>query len=115
MQMIVASHLSEGDVAIGVSHSGSSKDIVDALKTARDHGAKTVAITNVGRSQIDKVSDVVLHTSSSETSYSILALNSRIAQLAIVDTLYYYVVFNLSDKAIESIKETERSLMNKKY
>ena len=114
MQMIAASHLSEGDVAIGVSHSGSSKDIVDALKTARDHGAKTVAITNVGRSPIDKVADVVLHTSSSETAYSILALNSRIAQLAIVDTLYYYVVFNLSDKAIESIKETERSLMNKK-
>ena len=82
---------------------------------AREHGAKTVAITNVGKSPIDKVADVVLHTSSSETAYSILALNSRIAQLAIVDTLYYYVVYNLSDKAIESIKETERSLQSKKY
>ena len=115
MQMIVASHLSEGDVVIGVSHSGSSRDIVDALKVAREHGAKTVAITNVGKSPIDKVSDIVLHTSSTETEYSILALNSRIAQLAIVDTLYYYVVYNLSDKALESIKETERSLMSKKY
>ncbi|MBP5428697.1 MAG: MurR/RpiR family transcriptional regulator [Clostridia bacterium] len=115
MQMIVASHLGEGDVAIGVSHSGSSKDIVEALKVAREHGAKTVAITNVGKSPINKVSDVVLHTSSPETSYSILALNSRIAQLAIIDTLYYYVVFNLSDKAVESIKETERALQSKKY
>lgn len=115
MQMIVASHLSVGDVAVGVSHSGSSKDIVEALKVAREHGATTVAITNVGKSPIDKVSDVVLHTSSSETEYSILALNSRIAQLAIVDTLYYYVVFNLSDKAVEAIKETERSLRSKKY
>ncbi|MBO4283263.1 MAG: MurR/RpiR family transcriptional regulator [Clostridia bacterium] len=115
MQMIVASHLSVGDVVIGVSHSGSSKDIVDALKVAKEHGATTIAITNVGRSPIDKVADIVLHTSSSETAYSILALNSRIAQLAIVDTLYYYVVFNLSDKAIESIKETERSLQSKKY
>ena len=115
MQMIVASHLFEGDVAIGISHSGSSKDIVEALKVAREHGAKTIAITNVGKSPIDKVADVVLHTSSSETAYTILALNSRIAQLAIVDTLYYYVVYNLSDKAIESIKETERSLQSKKY
>ena len=115
MQMIVASHLSEGDVAIGVSHSGSSKDIVEALKVAREHGAKTIAITNVGKSPINKAADVVLNTSSAETSYSILALNSRIAQLAIIDTLYYYVVFNLSDKAIESIKETERALQSKKY
>ena len=115
MQMIVASHLAEGDVAVGVSHSGSSKDIVEALKVAREHGATTIAVTNVGKSPIDKVSDVVLHTSSSETEYSILALNSRIAQLAIVDTLYYYVVFNLSDKAVEAIKETERSLRSKKY
>ena len=115
MQMIAASHLSEGDVALGVSHSGSSKDIVDALRVAREHGAKTVAITNVGRSPIDKVSDILLHTSSTETDYTILALNSRIAQLAIIDTLYYYVVYNLSNKAIEAIKETERSLQSKKY
>lgn len=115
MQMIVASHLAEGDVAVGVSHSGSSKDIVEALKVAKEHGATTIAITNVGKSPIDKVSDVVLHTSSSETEYTILGLNSRIAQLAIIDTLYYYVAFNLSDKAVEAIKETERSLRSKKY
>ena len=115
MQMIVASHLAEGDVAIGVSHSGSSKDIVEALKVAKEHGATTIAVTNVGKSPIDKVSDVVLHTSSSETEYTILGLNSRIAQLAIIDTLYYYVAFNLSDKAVEAIKETERSLRSKKY
>ena len=115
MQMIVASHLAERDVAIGVSHSGSSKDIVEALKVAKEHGATTIAITNVGKSPIDKVSDVVLHTSSAETDYTILALNSRIAQLAIIDTLYYYVVFSRSDKAIESIKETERALKSKKY
>ena len=52
---------------------------------------------------------------STETDDTILALNSRIAQLAIIDTLYYYVVFNLSDKALESIKETERALKSKKY
>ena len=115
MQMIVASHLTAGDVVLGVSHSGSSRDIVEALKVAREHGAKTIAITNVGKSPINKVADIVLHTSSPETTYRILALNSRIAQLAIVDTLYYYVVYNLSDKAIESIKETERSLQSKKY
>ena len=115
MQVIAASHLGEGDVAIGISHSGSSKDIVEALKIAKDHGATTIAITNSGKSPILKQSDIVLATTSEETKYNILALNSRIAQLAIIDTLYFYIVYNRSKDALESIKETEYSLLTKKY
>ena len=115
MQVIAASHLEEGDVAIGISHSGSSKDIVEALKTAREQGAATIAITNRGKSPILKHSDIVLQTSADETQYSILALNSRIVQLAIVDTLYFYIVYNRSEEAQESIRQTEKSLLTKKY
>ncbi|MDY3930020.1 MAG: MurR/RpiR family transcriptional regulator [Clostridia bacterium] len=115
MQVIAASHLGEGDVAIGISHSGSSKDIVEALKIAKEHRALTIAITNRGKSPILKQSDIVLSTSSEETQYNILALNSRIAQLAIIDTLYFYIVYNHSEDALESIQETEHSLLTKKY
>lgn len=115
MQVIAASHLGEGDVAIGISHSGSSKDIVEALKIAKEHRALTIAITNSGKSPILKQSDIVLATSSEETKYNILALNSRIAQLAIIDTLYFYIVYNHSGEALESIQETEHSLLTKKY
>ncbi|MBQ7901012.1 MAG: MurR/RpiR family transcriptional regulator [Clostridia bacterium] len=115
MQVIAASHLKEGDVAIGISHSGSSRDIVDALKIAREHGAATIAITNVGKSPILKHSDIVLSTKSDETQYNILALNSRIVQLAIIDALYFYVVYNRSTEAFESIQNTEYSLLSKKY
>jgi len=115
MQVIAASHLTEKDIAIGISHSGSSKDIVDALKVAKEHGATTITITNAGKSPILKQSDIVLSTSSDETQYNILALNSRIAQLAIIDTLYFYIVFNRSEDSLNSIKETEHSLLSKKY
>ncbi len=115
MQVIAASHLTSNDVVIGISHSGSSKDIVDALKTAKEHGASTIAITNTGKSPILKQSDIVLATSSDETQYNILALNSRIAQLAIIDSLYFYIVFKRSPETLDSIKETEHSLLSKKY
>ena len=115
MQVIAASHLSEGDVAFAISHSGSSKDIVEALKIAKEHGAVTVAITNNGKSSILKYTDIPLFTSADETQYNILALNSRLVQLAIIDVIYHYIVLNRSDKALESIKETERALMSKKY
>ena len=115
MQVIAASHLTADDVAIAISHSGSSKDIVEALKLAKEHGATTIAITNSGKSPILKQTDIVLSTTADETQYNILALNSRIVQLAIIDSLYFYIVCNRSDEALESIKETERSLQTKKY
>ena len=115
MQMIAASHLSKNDVVIAISHSGSSKDIIEALQIAKSHGATTIAITNSGKSPILRHADIVLATSADETQYNILALNSRIAQLAIIDALYFYIVCNRSEEALESIKETEHSLLSKKY
>lgn len=115
MQVIVASHLCGDDVVIGISHSGSSKDIVEALSIAKHAGAVTVAITNSGKSPIQKHCDYVLFTASDETKYNLLALNSRIAQLSIVNAIYFYIVYHQSERAMESIKETERSLLTKKY
>ena len=115
MQVIAASHLCCNDIAIGISHSGSSKDIIDALKIAKEYGATTIAITNNGKSPILKHSDIILSTSADETQYNILGLNSRIVQLAIIDTLYFYVVYNRSSEAMESIQNTEHSLLSKKY
>ena len=115
MQAIAASHLHKGDVAIGVSHSGASIDVVDALKTARETGATTICITNFGESPINEHSDIVLNTRSDETKYSILAMSSRIAQLAIFDAIYTYIVMHSNKAAVRAIKDAESALHSKKY
>ncbi len=115
MQAIAASHLRKGDVAIGVSHSGASIDVVDALKTAREAGATTICITNFGESPINEHSDIVLNTRSDETKYSILAMSSRIAQLAIFDAIYTYIVMHSNKAAVRAIKDAESALLSKKY
>ncbi len=113
MQSIASAHTDETFVVVGISHSGKSKDVVQAMDVARLNGAKTVALTDFGKSPIDKVSDVVLHTVSDETNYRILGLSSRIAQLAIVDAIYSYLVCHL-DCAEERIEKTESALKPKK-
>jgi len=115
MQAIAATHLTVEDVVIGISHSGSSKDIVEAMKIAKQRGAVTICITNYGKSPIVKQSDIVLNTAADETKYSILALNSRIAQLAIIDSLYFYMVYQKDEEAMKAIESTERALLTKKY
>lgn len=114
MQAIAAAHVSKEDVVIGFSHSGSSKDIVQNLQVAKQNGATTISITNIGKSPIDKVSDYILHTNSDETNYSILGLSSRIVHLAIIDTIYFYLVCRKSDSS-EQIAKTEEALLTKKY
>ncbi len=114
MQVIAAAHTDERCVVIGFSHSGSSKDIVQALELAKSRGATTIAVTNYGKSPIDKVSDVILSTVSDETNYSILGLKSRIASLAIVDAIYSWLVCRLP-RSKEKINETESALQRKKY
>jgi DNA-binding MurR/RpiR family transcriptional regulator len=39
LQAMAAASLAKGDVAIGLSHSGSTRDVVDALAAARKSGA----------------------------------------------------------------------------
>lgn len=114
MQAIIASHLDKNSVAIGISHSGASRDIIEALELAKNNKATTISITNHGVSPIMEVSDIVLNTKSDETRRSILAMSSRIAQLAILDAIYTYIVINTDKNSVQAIYNTETALLNKK-
>jgi glucosamine--fructose-6-phosphate aminotransferase (isomerizing) len=54
--------LSKDTLVIGISQSGESRDTVNAIKLARDLGARTVAITNLMGSQITREAGSVLYT-----------------------------------------------------
>ncbi len=115
MQMIVASHLGPGDVVLAISHSGSSVDIVNALTEARKNQATTISVTGYAKSPVARQSDYYLVTYAEETKHSILAMTSRIAQLAIIDTLYTYMVLHGGDRILAAIQSTETALESKKF
>src|SRR6202012_321121 len=77
-----------GDVAVGLSHTGTTVDTIDALKLAQDNGAITVAVTNFPWSPITEAADFVLLTAARETAFRSGAMTSRIAQLTVVDCLF---------------------------
>lgn len=114
LQAIISSHLGKDSVAIGISHSGHSTDIISALRLSKISGATTICITNYGTSPITSVSDICLFTQAAETQHSILALSSRIAQLTILDTLYTYIMAQTEDASLEAIVHTESALKEKK-
>jgi D-sedoheptulose 7-phosphate isomerase len=59
---------SRGDVLVGISTSGSSKNVCAALQTARQIGAFTVAFTGQGGGEMADIADVALRVPSKDTA-----------------------------------------------
>jgi DNA-binding MurR/RpiR family transcriptional regulator len=98
--------LSPGDVAIGISHTGTTIDTIDALRVAQRRGATTISVTNYEMSPIAAVSELVLTTAARETTFSAGAMSSRIAQFALVDCLFAGMAQRSYDQAIEALQST---------
>jgi DNA-binding MurR/RpiR family transcriptional regulator len=101
-----AALLGRGDVAIGISHTGTTTDVVDVLEQARSRGATTVALTNFPRSPITEVADHVLTTAARETTYRSGAMASRLAQLTVVDVLFVGVAARNRTRARKALEVT---------
>jgi glucosamine--fructose-6-phosphate aminotransferase (isomerizing) len=54
--------LSKDTLVIGISQSGETRDTVNAVKLAKEKGARTLAITNLMGTQITREADAVLYT-----------------------------------------------------
>ncbi|MEV0697487.1 MurR/RpiR family transcriptional regulator [Saccharopolyspora sp. NPDC050389] len=101
-----AAVLREGDVAIGISHTGATTETVEALREARRRGATTAALTNFARSPITEVADRVLTTAVRETTYRSGAMASRIGQLTVIDCLFIGVAQRHLDQAKAALEAT---------
>ena len=112
LQAIACSYLTSDDVVFAVSHSGSSKAVVDSAAIAKKHGAKVITLTSSGKSPLSKLADISLTTVSRETQYRVVAISSRAAALTIVDSIYTYLAMRCEDAM--SLK-VEKSMEHLKY
>lgn len=115
LMMMEAALLSKGDAVVVISHSGQTKDPVEAVAVAKKAGASAVAITNNSLSPLAKSCDVTLVTSSKETKFRAEALSSRIAQASIVDLLYISIGLKNRRRALASAKKIEDVITAKQY
>lgn len=107
--------LGPGDVALGISHTGASRDVTDALGRAKANGATTIGITHRPTSPITKVSDITLVTAAKQTAFRSDASSSRIAQLTIIDTLYVGVAHRAHGRSLQMIERTREATAAKRY
>ncbi|KAB8308856.1 MurR/RpiR family transcriptional regulator [Rahnella contaminans] len=87
-----ASLMKPGDVAIGISHSGTSAETVHALKLAKEAGAATVALTHNVGSPITDMADYVLINGNKQGQLQGDSIGTKIAQLFVLDLIYALLV-----------------------
>jgi RpiR family carbohydrate utilization transcriptional regulator len=110
-----SSLLGEHDVALGISHTGGSRDVCDAMENAQVAGTTTICITHRATSPITKVAHVKLFTAAKETLFGSDAMSSRIAQLSIIDTLYAGIANTNYEQSLNHIQKARQASASKRY
>jgi RpiR family carbohydrate utilization transcriptional regulator len=111
MQLVTATQLKKGDVAFGVSCSGSTRETVQCLQTAREKKATTLCVTNCMKSPITAYADLVLYATPSEVKYFQAPLASRITQLALVDALFVSIALRRKNKTMKLLQNAGEKLL----
>lgn len=102
-QAVRAALLGPRDVVVAISHSGASRDVVEAVRIAKEKGSRVVAVTRLGRSPLAREADVILPTAAKETAFRTEAMSSRIAMQAILDTLFVALSLRRYEQVVDNI------------
>ena len=94
-----------GDVAIAISYSGSTREVIKCVENAKKLKIPVISITKASmNNKLENLSDITLKIPFVEKSLREGAMSSRISQLAIIDMLFIGMVKN-------NIKEVEEKLI----
>ncbi len=110
MQLMSVSQLTEKDVIVVISHSGSNLNILNLLDIAKENSTKTIGITSFSKSPISKKVDVPINVISHETEHQFEAFASRIAHLAVIDVLYNCTALRRKELSTMAVKKMRRAI-----
>ena len=103
---IQASQCGPDTAVIAISHTGKTREIVSAVRTARECGAPTIGITGYPDTSLKEVSDICLELYSPEQ----LFVSPRVAQFSLIDTLYVSLAIRRKDSVVQNIERMNEVL-----
>ena len=111
-QLMAASVLTEQDVLVAISNTGSSIELLDAASIAKENGASVIALTR-NDSPLAQMADCVLSIATQENAELYTPMVSRLLQLAVIDILAIGLALRLGDTASTQLQKSKKSIHNK--
>lgn len=115
VQAISAARCAPDVATLTISHSGATTETIASTRLAREAGARTIVLTNFGRSPIQAYADIVLFTMARETRFRTEAMASRIAQLCVIDALIAALALADYERSTSALKQTFDVLSSKRF
>ena len=112
-QTIVASNARQNMTMVGVSHTGSTRTVANALELSRANGASTIAITSNLNSDVGRAAEIVLttwHHTFPQVPLHGDFLEGRLSQLYLINVLYLGLLFRSKVGAKEQLARTTKAL-----
>jgi RpiR family carbohydrate utilization transcriptional regulator len=113
IQTMAASMLGPRDVLVAISHSGRSKDLLEAVAIARKNQCPVIAITT-SNTPLAQQATVLLRADTQEDTELYSPMLSRLVHLAIIDLLALGVALACDKDISLMLKKTKKSLRSKR-
>ena len=115
LQLVSSTNLEKDDVAIIVSYSGLTKEMVEIAKNIKMCGGKIIALSKYGTIKLSSMSDYNLFVPTLEKPLRVGASSSRVSQLSVVDIVYNTYISLEKDKSMEKILASNKLLEKKEF
>jgi DNA-binding MurR/RpiR family transcriptional regulator len=113
LQIMSAALMTEKDVAILISYSGSTKDTIEVAKVLQERGVPAICITRFAKSPLTMFSDLTLLCGANEGPLQGGSLSAKIAQLYLLDVLYAEYFKQTNGESIRNKESTAKSVTDK--
>jgi len=114
LQLMVASQALPGSLVILFSHTGSNTDTLALADEAKRSGATIVVVTSQPKSPLARKAEIVLVSKTPRVRYVSEAWSARIAQLALVDSLYVLVMEKIGDEGARHLQDMRNAIARRR-
>lgn len=112
-QMMSAALMHKEDVAVIFSYSGSTKDTIELAEVIKKRGAKIILITRFAKSPLTTFSNVTLLCGAKEGPLQGGSLSVKIAQLYILDLLYFGFIKETKSESLGNKELTAQAVITR--
>ena len=105
-QLLQAKNATREDLALVISYSGATEEILECMKALKQNKTPIIAITRCVQSPVVEMADYKLYTAANESLFRSGAMSSRMSQLNIVDILYTALANENYEQSLEQLSRT---------
>lgn len=99
-----------GTLFMGVSYSGNTKEVLQLFRVAQKYGVRTIGLSRFGNHKVSELADLMLYTPQApEATLRSGAYGSRLAQLVVVDILFFAYASTQYEETIVKLGQTHEA------